>query len=136
MYNHRDYGCRKPKGKLKMTVPRWRLEPGILGCALFAVGMLWLGWTGYQPELSVFLPMAAGIIIGIASVLIFRAFNVRLFIVLLKPASNELKCFIQTYLIDVYKRYSASALAASVICRSLLAGILPLFTDASMFFLI
>jgi hypothetical protein len=106
--------------------PEFRLPMGLLGGIIFALSILWLGWSGYRATTSIWVPIASGVFTGLGATLVFRAF--------------------QTYLIDFYKRYAASALgtpclsfelagshgaclAAGLVMRSVFGAILPLFVE-------
>ena len=86
-----------------------RLYLSCMFSPMVPVGMFWLGWTASE-EHSWILPALA---VGCSTLGIFTTY---------------LAVF--NYLADAYHRYASSALAAQSFCRNLLAGILPLVTDA------
>ncbi|GAA5922431.1 hypothetical protein JCM1841_004906 [Sporobolomyces salmonicolor] len=90
--------------------PEMRLPPAQIGGILFVCAFLWLGWGGNSARTPWIVPTLSGILQGIGSVLIFRA--------------------LQTFLIDAYERYAASALASQVVVRSITGAVCPLFTPA------
>lgn len=73
------------------------------------MSQLWLGWTGYKANINAAVPTLSGLLTGISSVLIFRSFS--------------------TYVMECYKDYSASAMAALVVFRSLFGAGLPIAVD-------
>ncbi|GAA5855549.1 hypothetical protein JCM8547_007886 [Rhodosporidiobolus lusitaniae] len=91
-------------------LPEMRLPPAATGGPLIVVAFLWLGWGGYKLSVHWIVPVLSGLPQGIGSVLTFRA--------------------IQTYTIDAYGHYSASALAAAVVSRSVAGAVFPLFAPA------
>lgn len=59
-----------------MPVPEWRLPPVILGGALFAVGLFWFGWTGYNGSIHWIVPTLSGLFTGFGILAIFiQLFN-------------------------------------------------------------
>ncbi|GAA5843295.1 hypothetical protein JCM5353_005268 [Sporobolomyces roseus] len=93
-----------------IPTPEMRLPPSQLGGILIVVAFLWLGWSGAYRSVPWIVPTLSGIVQGIGSVLIFRS--------------------LQTYLIDAYERFAASAMASNVVSRSLAGAIFPLFAQA------
>ncbi|GAA5869612.1 hypothetical protein JCM16303_000524 [Sporobolomyces ruberrimus] len=93
-----------------ISTPEMRLPPSQTGGILIVVAFFWLGWSGNYTSVPWIVPTLSGIVQGIGSVLIFRS--------------------LQTYLIDAYERYSASALASNVVARSISGAIFPLFARA------
>ncbi|GAA5884593.1 hypothetical protein JCM6882_005312 [Rhodosporidiobolus microsporus] len=90
--------------------PEMRLPPAATGGVLIVVAFLWLGWGGYKSSVHWMVPTVSGIWQGIGGVLTFRA--------------------MQTYTIDAYEKYSASALAATVVARSVAGAVFPIFAPA------
>ncbi|KZP14003.1 MFS general substrate transporter [Athelia psychrophila] len=96
-------------------IPRWkgfpppeeRLYGAMIAGPALIVGAFWFGWTGNYPQISWIWPALALILIGLAVSLIFVS--------------------LLAYLVDCYLMYSASALAANVMCRSAIAAAFPLF---------
>ncbi|KAL5356098.1 major facilitator superfamily domain-containing protein [Aspergillus floccosus] len=85
-----------------------RLPTGCLGGPCLTIGLFWLGWSA-QPHIHWIAPVLSGVFFGFGYQIIFIS--------------------LQTYIADVYRIYSASALAASVITRSLVGAVLPLAAD-------
>ncbi|TIB11219.1 hypothetical protein E3P89_02435 [Wallemia ichthyophaga] len=94
----------------KLPPVEMRLEPTLhVGSFAFAIGLWWLGWTGYKESIPWQAPMAAGIPLGFGIVMIFMSFL--------------------NYLASTYVTFSASALAANTITRSIVGAVCPLFVD-------
>ncbi|OAV91117.1 hypothetical protein PTTG_07888 [Puccinia triticina 1-1 BBBD Race 1] len=74
---------------------------------MLVIGILWLGWTGEYAAVPWWVPALATILLGITFTSVFISF--------------------QSYLVDVYLMYAASALAATTIFRSMLGAAFPLF---------
>lgn len=93
----------------KFNDPEGRLLFTCIEAALVPIGLFWFGWTCY-PSVHWILPtIAMGVAtMGICSVFL-AVFN---------------------YSADVYRSYASSALAASGVCRNLVAGSFPLVTHA------
>jgi multidrug resistance protein len=95
-YEKKNNGIGKPEFRLPLMV--W--------CGLFCpIGLFWYGWTA-RADIHYIVPIigTAFVAVGMLSVMI--------------P--------VQTYLIDAYTRYAASAIAAATIFRSLMGALLPL----------
>ncbi|KAF7969429.1 hypothetical protein HWV62_27379 [Athelia sp. TMB] len=96
-------------------IPRWkgfpppeeRLYGAMIAGPALIIGAFWFGWTGNYPQIHWIWPALALIFIGLAVSLIFVS--------------------LLAYLVDCYLMYSASALAANVMCRSAIAAAFPLF---------
>ena len=88
------------------VAPEDRLPPMIVGACLLAVGLFWFAWTS-SPALDPWPQIAAGVPIG---------FGVQ--VVLLQSLA---------YLIDIYTVNSNSAISGTVVVRSLIGGLFPLF---------
>ncbi|SNX86730.1 related to TPO3 - Polyamine transport protein [Melanopsichium pennsylvanicum] len=97
------FKCRSAGG----PVPEARLLPTFFVAPLVATGLLWAGWLG-RPSVPYEFPMLAGIPIGAAMVLVFQGWI--------------------GYLGDCYRLYSSSAIAATVIGRSMSGATIPLST--------
>ncbi|TKA39248.1 hypothetical protein B0A54_08557 [Friedmanniomyces endolithicus] len=91
----------------KIPIPEWRLPPVIIGGVLFAIGVLWFGWSGYRKDIHWIVPTLSGLFTGFGIMSIF------------------LQCL--NYLIDAYLMFAASAVAANTFLRSLCGAIFPLF---------
>jgi MFS transporter, DHA1 family, multidrug resistance protein len=59
-----------------VPIPEWRLPPVIVGGASFAVGLFWLGWTGYTKSIPWIVPTLSGLLTGFGLLAIFiQLFN-------------------------------------------------------------
>ncbi|KAH9020802.1 MFS general substrate transporter [Lactarius pseudohatsudake] len=85
-----------------------RLYSAMVGGPTLVIGILMLGWSGNYESVPWWVPGLSTILIGLAIALIFISF--------------------QTYLVDTYLKYAASALAAHTIIRSLAGAAFPLFS--------
>ncbi|KIM30841.1 hypothetical protein M408DRAFT_271319 [Serendipita vermifera MAFF 305830] len=94
----------QPGGKAS---PEVRLIPGMIGGVLVPIGLFWFAWTS-DPSFHYLIPIAAGVPFGMGMLLVFSA--------------------VVAYLMDTYQTYTASAIGASVVLRSLLGAFFPLFT--------
>ncbi|KAK5806688.1 hypothetical protein VI817_000946 [Penicillium citrinum] len=91
-----------------MPVPEWRLPPVMVAGAMFAAGLFWFGWTGFNGTIHWIVPTLSGLFTGFGLLIIFiQLFN---------------------YLIDTYLMFAASAIAANTFCRSMVAAAFPLFS--------
>ncbi|PWY99262.1 MFS general substrate transporter [Testicularia cyperi] len=104
-YFNRRY--RKKCREAQMPVPEARLLPTYYVAPCVAFGFLWSGWMSRE-TVPFAVPMLAGIPIGAAMVLVFQGWI--------------------GYLGDCYRLYASSAIAATVIGRSLSGATLPLST--------
>ncbi|EEP77969.1 predicted protein [Uncinocarpus reesii 1704] len=85
--------------------PEWRLPPLALGAIILPLGYLFYGWTAmYRLHWSI--PILGTAFIGAGTLCYFFS--------------------IMAYLIDVYTIYSASAISANIVLRSIVAATLPL----------
>ncbi|GLA24686.1 hypothetical protein ACMYSQ_009193 [Aspergillus niger] len=91
-----------------VAVPEWRLPPCIVGGAVFAGGLFWFGWTGWNSSIHWMAPTAAGVAVGFGLTSIF------------------MQCF--NYILDTYSKFAASAFAANTMMRSMVGAVFPLFT--------
>ena len=71
-----------------VPVPEWRMPPVIVGGVVFALGILWFGWSGYRPDIHWIVPTLSGLFTGFGILSIF------------------LQCL--NYLIDSYLMFAAS----------------------------
>ncbi|EPS25419.1 hypothetical protein PDE_00352 [Penicillium oxalicum 114-2] len=85
-----------------------RLPLSCIAGPLLAISMFWLAWSANQ-HIPWIVPVLSGLIFGLAYQTIFIS--------------------LLTYVTDAYKIYSASALASSVIMRSVAGAIFPLAAD-------
>ncbi|TVY36221.1 putative transporter [Lachnellula occidentalis] len=93
-----------------VVIPEWRLPPVIFGGIIFAIGVFWLGWSGYKKDIHWIAPTLSGIFTGYGLLSIFlQSLN---------------------YLVDSYLLFAASANAGSTILRSLCGAGFPLFASA------
>ncbi|EXJ83665.1 MFS transporter, DHA1 family, multidrug resistance protein [Capronia coronata CBS 617.96] len=106
IYDARNYN-RKLDANGGIPVPEWRLPPVIIGGTLFALGLLWFGWSGYKSSVHWIVPTLSGLFTGFGLLAIF------------------IQCF--NYLIDSYLMFAASAIAANTFLRSISAAGFPLF---------
>ena len=59
-----------------IPIPEWRLPPVILGGALFAAGLFWFGWTGFNGTIHWIVPTLSGLFTGFGLLIIFiQLFN-------------------------------------------------------------
>ena len=79
----------------------------MLGATLLPISLFWFAWTS-QPSISYLSPIFAGVPFGVAQSTILQSLN--------------------AYIMDAYHIYSASALAATVVLRSVFACAFPLIT--------
>lgn len=92
--------------KLGGTKPEARLPHLIVLAWLIPVSSFWFGWTA-NPPIHWIVCITSGIPFGIGFVTLFLGTN--------------------AYLADCYGRFSASALAANAVLRSLFSAVFPLF---------
>ncbi|OLN81436.1 putative drug/proton antiporter YHK8-like protein 3 [Colletotrichum chlorophyti] len=92
----------------RMATPEGRLYSACVESLFLPIGLFWFGWSS-SPDVPWIVPTLA-----IASV------TVGIFTVYLA---------VFNYLADTYHHYASSALAAQSMCRNLLAGVFPLFTN-------
>jgi len=89
--------------------PEFRLPLANIGAILTPVTLLWFAWT-VQYHVHWSASIAATFLYGIGQVTIFNS--------------------VQNYYIDAFEKYAASAIAAGALFRSLIGGVIPLFTPA------
>lgn len=87
--------------------PEDRLIPSMVGSVAVPIGLFWFAWTNY-PSIHFMASISAGAPFGFGMVLIFIS--------------------VKNYLVDSYTVIAASALASTVVMRSLFAAVFPLFT--------
>ncbi|KAJ4292013.1 hypothetical protein N0V90_009912 [Kalmusia sp. IMI 367209] len=88
--------------------PEARLPPAMLGAVVLPIGLFWFAWTN-DPSTFWLVSVSAGVFFGFGMVLLYMSLT--------------------NYLVDSYLAYSASALAASTVLRSLAGAAFPLFTN-------
>ncbi|KAK3675629.1 hypothetical protein LTR78_004713 [Recurvomyces mirabilis] len=98
---------KKLKANNNIPVPEWRLPLAMAGGIVFAIGLFWFGWAGYNKNVSPWASIAAGLFIGFGIYTVF------------------LQCL--NYIIDSYLMFAASAIAANTIMRSIFGAVFPLF---------
>jgi len=101
-FANRSYRHHMENGGFK---PEHRLEFMAYGAFIVPIGLFWYGWA-VEAKVHWISPILATAVYGIGMLLIFM------------PAS--------TYLIDVFTKHAASAMAANTVLRSVVAAILPL----------
>jgi multidrug resistance protein len=89
--------------------PEFRAPLMIPGSILVPVGLFWYGWTA-QAHTHWILPNIGAVMFSAGMII-------------------EFQC-IQTYIVDAYTRYAASAIAAATVLRSLAGFSFPLFAPA------
>ncbi|KAF2239141.1 rade putative MSF transporter [Viridothelium virens] len=95
--------AKSKKGEMK---PEYRLPPLVPGSFCVPIGLLIYGWTAkYHEQWAI--PLLGTLIVGLGLLAVFMA--------------------IQTYLVDAYHIYAASAIAANTVLRSILGACFPLF---------
>jgi DHA1 family multidrug resistance protein-like MFS transporter len=106
-----------------------RLYSAMVGGPVLVVGILWLGWSGNYESVPWWVPGLSTILIGLAITLVFISFIVSLTHISLDCAKLMCVCAgRQSYLVDTYLMYAASALAGHTIIRSATGAAFPLFT--------
>ena len=91
-------------------VPEARLLPMMIGAPVFAAALFLFGWTASK-NLSAAGPIIGILMLGAGALPIFQS------------------CI--NYLVDTFRNYSASAIAANTVMRCFMAGAFPLFERAS-----
>ncbi|KAG5367135.1 putative drug/proton antiporter YHK8 [Yarrowia sp. B02] len=100
-FNNREIAKGKPGG-----APELKLIPMMIGCFLCPIGLFWFGWTCYS-SIHWIVPMIGSGFFGAGIVLVFAGtFG---------------------FLVDGYRVYAASAMAANAFVRSAMACAFPLF---------
>jgi len=87
--------------------PEEHLKKGMIGAILVPVSLFWFAFTSYT-WIHWIVPTIASIPFGVGTVLVFQATF--------------------TFLVDAYRPYAASAMAANSFLRSAFAAAFPLFT--------
>ena len=86
--------------------PEERLHPAMVGTPWIPIALLWFAWTNH-PHLPPYVSNAAGVPFGFGMVIVYLS--------------------VTNYLVNSYTVFSASALAANTILRSLFGFAFPLF---------
>lgn len=95
----------KKKAAGGLLKPEHRLAPLIFGILLIPVGLLWYGWTA-QYKVHWIAPIVGTSFVGLGILFVFMP--------------------VQSYLIDAFPVYAASAIAANTVLRSIVGAVLPL----------
>jgi multidrug resistance protein len=101
-----NYLTEKNDGKSK---PEFRLPLANIGSILIPISLFWFAWT-VQYKVHWFVTILSTFFYGIGQVVIFNS--------------------TQNYYIDAFEKYAASAIAAGALFRSIIGGVVPLFTPA------
>ncbi|CAG7853408.1 Uncharacterized MFS-type transporter C409.08 [Serendipita indica DSM 11827] len=107
-FNNKLYNriaAKQPNGKAS---PEERLLQGMLGGVLVPIGLFWFAWSTH-PNVHFMVPILSGIPFGMGTLMVFAA--------------------VVAYLMDTYQTFTASAIAATVVLRSILGALFPLFTS-------
>ncbi|MCJ1226294.1 hypothetical protein MMC12_002944 [Toensbergia leucococca] len=91
--------------------PEYRLPPLVFGAPFIPIGLFWYGWSA-RAGTHWILPIMGTAFVGLGSLFVFMP--------------------IQTYLVDAFTQYAASAIAANTVLRSVVGALLPL-AGLSMF---
>ncbi|PYH90445.1 MFS general substrate transporter [Aspergillus ellipticus CBS 707.79] len=103
------YERAKAQGKRWATIPEFqRLPLSCIGGPCLTISLFWLGWAA-NPQIYWVAPVLSGLLFGFGYQIIFIS--------------------LLTYVTDAYRIYSASALSASLIMRSILGALFPLAAD-------
>ncbi|KAB8222312.1 major facilitator superfamily domain-containing protein [Aspergillus novoparasiticus] len=109
LYYDTIYEKAKKAGKSWTTSPELhRLPISCIAGPCLTISLFWLGWTANR-NIHWIAPVLSGLLFGVGYQMIFIS--------------------LLTYVTDAYKIYSASALAASVILRSIVGALFPLAAD-------
>ncbi|KAF8906065.1 major facilitator superfamily domain-containing protein [Gymnopilus junonius] len=108
---NRIYWKSMDKSSTGRAPPEARLHMAILGAVLAPIGLWWFAWTS-RPSIHWIVPILAGIPFG--------------------TGISQILQSLTTYLMDTYNIYFASAIAATVVLRSICGAAFPLFSP-SMF---
>lgn len=95
----------KKKAATGTAKPENRLPPMALGNLLIPLGLIFFGWTA-QEHVHYIVPIGATSLVGFGFVAVFLAS--------------------QSYLVDAFGLYAASATAATVVLRNMASAALPL----------
>lgn len=108
-YQNKLYHRAMRKSVTGRAPPEARLYMPMMGAILCPAGLFWFAWTSLPP-IHWIVPILAGVPYGIGVAQIMQG-------------------LIQ-YLMDTYTIYCASAIASTVVCRSVLAAVFPLISPA------
>ncbi|TVY47122.1 MFS transporter [Lachnellula occidentalis] len=87
--------------------PEYRLPLANIGAVLIPISLFWYAWT-VELHTHWFVTIASTFFYGVGQVVIFNS--------------------MQNYYIDAFEKYAASAVAAGALFRSLVGGVVPMFT--------
>ncbi|KAF8535122.1 putative MFS multidrug transporter [Trichophaea hybrida] len=91
--------------KFGESKPEFRLPPMAYGSPLIPIGLFWFGWS-VEKDVHWIVPIIGTSFVGMGLLTVFMPVN--------------------TYIMDAYEKYSASALASTAVLRSILGACLPL----------
>jgi MFS family permease len=97
-----QYMAKRAGGEMK---PEYRLPPLIPGSCFIPIGLFWYGWSA-EAHVHWIMPIIGTAWVGLGLIATFMC--------------------IQTYLVDCFTIYAASAIAANTVLRSLVGAFLPL----------
>ncbi|CAC9894586.1 unnamed protein product, partial [Aureobasidium pullulans] len=89
--------------------PEFRAPLMIIFAPLVPIGCLWYGWSA-QERAHWILPNLGVAVFGIGGIITYQG--------------------VQTYILEAYPRYGASAMASTTICRSIAGFVFPIFAPA------
>jgi hypothetical protein len=87
--------------------PEFRLPVANVGSLLIPISLFWFAWT-VQFKVHWFVTILSTFFYGIGQVAVFNS--------------------TQNYYIDAFEKYAASAIAAGALFRSIIGGVIPMFT--------
>ncbi|KAI9752406.1 MAG: Meiotic Sister-Chromatid recombination aldehyde dehydrogenase [Chaenotheca gracillima] len=119
--------AKSSKGEMK---PEYRLPPMIYGAPLIPIGLFWYGWSA-QAKAHWIVPIIGSLFVGAGMLAIFvRTYTLSPPRLAVSTASlqetNRFQMPVQTYMVDAFTVYAASALAANTVLRSTGGALLPL----------
>ena len=95
---------RKLAANNNVPLPEWRLPEVIVGGVSFALGLFWLGWSGYRAEVHWIVPTLSGLLSGAGIMFIFlQSLNYLVdayLMVCCIPCFNPLPSFLNYLLFD------------------------------------
>ncbi|KAI0670625.1 MFS general substrate transporter [Trametes maxima] len=91
------------------TIPEGRLYLPMLGGVILPISLFWFAWTS-EPPVHWIVPVVAGVPFGMSCAVVMQGLT--------------------QYLMDTYSIYCASAIASTVVTRSVVAFIFPLISPA------
>lgn len=118
---NRSYAAHMAKGDFR---PEHRLETMIPGAFMVPISLFWYGWS-VQANVHWMCPIVGMSLFGFGLLLIFVRLP-SLFNLMALLTNMLLQMPANTYLIDVFTKHAASAMAANTVLRSVVAAILPM----------